>query len=355
MKVWLDILTPKQVMFFKPLVDSLMKGGHDVLSTSRDYREATELARIKNLEIKVVGKHGGEGKYDKLRASASRVFELAEIIRAFEPDLAITFSSPEGARVSFGLGIKHYCFNDSPHAIAVSKLTAPLTDLLFCPWVIPYSAWNRFGLPKTKIVRYKGLDPVAWLKRSARQPRSNPKDMIYGNGNKKKILVRLEESKAAYLTESSVKKNGYIFLDSLVKSIHESANIVVICRYSDQVTKVNERYQDKVSVVGNVIDGTSAINSCDLFIGAGGTMTAEACLMGKPAISIAPISFYVERYLLKTGLLLKALKPTDLVKLATKILKDPSRSSSQKQNAKLILEKMEDPIQTILRFILAHQ
>ena len=30
MKVWLDILTPKQVMFFKPLVDSLMIDGHDV-------------------------------------------------------------------------------------------------------------------------------------------------------------------------------------------------------------------------------------------------------------------------------------------------------------------------------------
>jgi predicted glycosyltransferase len=355
MKVWLDILTPKQVMFFKPLVDSLTIGGHDVLSTSRDYREATELARIKNLEIKVVGKHGGEGKYDKLRASASRVFELAELVQAFEPDLAITFSSPEGARVSFGLGIRHYCFNDSPHATAVSKLTAPLTDLLFCPWIIPYSAWNKFGLPKTNIVRYKALDPVAWLKRSAGQPRSHPTDMIYRNGNKKNILVRLEESKAAYLTESSVKKNGYLFLDCLVKSIHDLANIVVICRYSDQVTKVNERYQDKVSVVGNIIDGTSAINSCDLFIGAGGTMTAEACLMGKPAISIAPISFYVERYLLKSGLLLKALKPTDLVKLATKTLKDPSRSSSQKQNAKLILEKMEDPIQTVMRYILAHQ
>ena len=257
--------------------------------------------------------------------------------------------------MSFGLGIKHYCFNDSPHATAVSKLTVPLADLLFCPWVIPYSAWNRFGIPKTNIVRYKGLDPVAWLKRSASQPCSKPIDMIYENGNKKNILVRMEESKAAYLTESSAKKNGYLFLDSLVKSIHELANIVVICRYSDQMTKVIERYQDKVSVVGNVIDGTSAINSCDLFIGAGGTMTAEACLMGKPVISIAPISFYVERYLLKTGLLLKALKPTDLVKLATKTLNDPSRTSSQKQNAKLILEKMEDPIQTIMRYILAHE
>lgn len=39
-------------MFFKPLVDSLMIDGHDVLCTSRDYREATELARLKDFKIK---------------------------------------------------------------------------------------------------------------------------------------------------------------------------------------------------------------------------------------------------------------------------------------------------------------
>ena len=354
MKVWLDILTPKQVMFFKPLVDSFTTDGHDVLSTSRDYREATELARIKNLQIKVVGKHGGASAYNKLRASALRVYELAELVQAFEPDFAITFSSPEGARVSFGLGITHYCFNDSPHATAVSKLTAPLTDVLFCPWVIPYSAWTKFGISKAKIVRYKALDPVAWLKRSVRQPK-NFIDRNYEKDNKKRILVRLEESKAAYLAQNSAKEKGYLFLDSLVQSLHNSANIVVICRYSDQVEKVNERYQGKVSAIGEIIDGTSAINSCDLFIGAGGTMTAEACLMGKPAISIAPISFYVERFLLRKGLLLKALKPNDLVKFATKALEDSNGSSRQKRNANALLEKMEDPIQKVMRYILAHQ
>lgn len=352
MKVWLDILTPKQVMFFKPLFDTLIAEGHDVLSTSRDYREATELAKRKNLKITVVGSHGGGDKYDKLRASANRVFELAEIVRAFEPNLAITFSSPEGARVSFGLGIRHFSFSDSPHATAVSKLTAPLTDLLFCPWIIPYSAWSKFGLPKTSIIRYNALDPVAWLKRSTDQLYTHTNtDTIYGNRSKKNVLVRLEESKAAYLAENATKKNRYDFLDYLVESIPDLATIIVMCRYSDQVTKVNERYQGKVSVIGNVIDGISAINSCDLFIGAGGTMTAEACLMGKPAISIAPISFYVEKYLLKSGLLLKALNPTDLVRLVTKTLKDPSESARHRQNASLILQKMEDPIETVMRYI----
>jgi uncharacterized protein len=73
--------------------------------------------------------------------------------------------------------------------------------------------------------------------------------------------------------------------------------------------------------------------------------------MGKPAISIAPISFYVERYLLKSGLLLKALNPTDLVRLTSKALKDPSEPARQKQNASLILQEMEDPIEIVMRYI----
>lgn len=342
-------------MFFKPLVDSLQEKDHEILCTSREYREATELARLKNLELKVVGKHGGEEKYDKLRASALRVFKLAYIVDQFKPDLAITFSSPEGSRVSFGLGIKHYCFSDSPHAMAVSKLTVPLADRLFCPWIIPYSAWTKIGLPRTRVVKYRALDPAAWLMRD--YPIAKPKilERLEMEANKKNILVRLEESKAAYITECSRKKDGYLFLDSLVESAGDLANIVVICRYADQVKNVIERYGNKVSVIGSTIDGVAMINYCDLFIGAGGTMTAEACLMGKPTISIAPITFYVEKYLIRSGLLVKASKPIEVLRLARKIVTDPTRHVVQKRNANIILGKMEDPIQIVMRYIFDHQ
>lgn len=142
LKIWFDILTPKQVMFFRRTVTLLHNSGHEVLCTSRQYREAVELAKIKKLNLVIVGSHGGADRYDKLRQSASRTFELAGTVKRFGPDVAITFSSPEGARVAFGLGIKHIGFNDSPHAEAVARLTIPLMSKLLCPWVIPYSAWT---------------------------------------------------------------------------------------------------------------------------------------------------------------------------------------------------------------------
>jgi predicted glycosyltransferase len=152
LKIWFDILTPKQVMFFRRAVNLLKKSGHDVLCTSRKYREAVELARIKKLDLIPIGSHGGADRYHKLRESAHRTYELTEVIKQFEPDAAITFSSPEGSRVAFGLGITHIGFNDSPHAEAVAKLTIPLTSKLHCPWVIPHSAWLGYGIAKKNVV-----------------------------------------------------------------------------------------------------------------------------------------------------------------------------------------------------------
>ena len=94
-------------MFFKHVVDRLKEKNHDLLCTGRNYRECVQLSKLKKFELKTVGKYGGSSKYGKLRASSSRIFGLAKEIDKFKPDLCISFSSPEAARVAFGLGIPH--------------------------------------------------------------------------------------------------------------------------------------------------------------------------------------------------------------------------------------------------------
>ena len=94
-------------MFFKPAIDILRKQDNEVLCTSRNYREANELSKIKMLDLLIVGNHGGSDLFNKLYESTNRIMELSKIIHNFSPDLAISFSSPEASRVSFGLGINH--------------------------------------------------------------------------------------------------------------------------------------------------------------------------------------------------------------------------------------------------------
>jgi predicted glycosyltransferase len=339
-------------MFFKPVVDLLREADNELLCTSRDYREAIELASIKHLDLKVVGRHGGAGRYEKLCESANRIFELADIIKHFEPDTAITFSSPEGARVAFGLGIKHIGLNDSPHAVSVAKLTIPLMNHLFCPWVIPYSAWLNFGISKNNITKYRALDPAAWLKR---HPISLPLpsamiDNFNFDTQKKTILIRPEETKASYIADKKI-SNRISMIDAVVNNLSELANIIILCRYEDQIIEITKRYEGKVHVLQKVTDGTSLISLADIFIGAGGTMTAEASLLGKPTISIAPVPFYVEKYLVSSGLVQKASNSKNLVRLTKKMILNKDYASKQRKMAKHILDNMDDPIDKILSFL----
>jgi predicted glycosyltransferase len=268
-------------------------------------------------------------------------YELAEVVKQFGPDVAVTFSSPEGSRVAFGLGIRHIGFNDSPHAEAVAKLTIPLTSKLYCPWVIPRYAWSGYGIAKKNIVHYRALDPAAWLKHH-----NNDDDIQEVKQERKMILLRLEESKASYIADKKI--NTIKMIERFVDELWQSANIVVLCRYKDQIADIESRYGNKVQVLRNVVEGTNLIKSTQLFVGAGGTMTAEAALLGKPTISIAPIQFYVEKYLIRSGLVKRAIDSRSLVRLGTKMMSDKGYVQTQQKRAARILRRMEDPTESMI-------
>lgn len=359
-RIWFDILTPKQIMFFKPAIDILRKQNNDVLCTSRNYREANELSKIKGLDLLFVGSHGGADLYNKLYNSTDRIMELSKIIHDFSPDLVISFSSPEASRVSFGLGINHLGFNDSPHAEAVARLSLPLLTKLFSPSIIPLSSWIKYGISSKQIIRYNGLDPVAWL---IRHDESNlnkinndsEKTGILENLNidpaKKTILIRLEESKASYITNKKLITQPLALVDCIVKHFNEKNNIVILCRYVDQINEISGRFKNKAIVLTDVVDGLELLKSVDVFIGAGGTMTAESALLGKPTISIAPVHFYVDDYLKRTGLIKRAFTMSRLVSLVNMFLNDDNNCMLLKEKARGILQTMEDPIDKLVLYI----
>ncbi len=343
LKVWIDILTPKQALFFNPLIEELKGEGHEVLSSSRLYREVNQLSKKIGLECVIVGKHGGDSLYGKLVSSSERVSTLADLINDWKPDCAISFSSPECARVAYGLNIKHVCVNDSPHAQSVAKLTIPLSHILLTPWIIPYSSWTRYGISQNNIMKYKALDPVAWLKRMESydlEILDLPIDKA-----KKTIVIRLEESYAAYLLGL-----GNKWSDDLLKGVlnrFQDSNIVVLCRYEPQLSKILENYGDKFIVPKEVIIGFNLLKNSDLFIGMGGTMTAESALMGVPTISAYQgKDTFVEDYLIRKRLIVKPRTLKGILE-NVKTLMDERTKASIKRRAEGLLSRMEDPIEKV--------
>lgn len=336
-------MTPKQVLFFKPVIDSLRESGAEVLATSRRYREVGPLAERAGLKLEYVGDRGTRGQEDQLLAATRRQEELIPLVRGFEPQVAVSIASAVCARVAFGLGIRHVAVNDSPHSEVAGRLSIPLSYHLLCPWVIPYRAWEPFGVRRNQVSTYRALDPAVWLKRD---PLPGPiPDLDPG---KKTITVRVQESDAPYLAKADMN-----WVDTVLESLlgaFPDANLVALCRYDYQIEEVRARFGSKWIVPEEVVGGHDLLAETDLFVGMGGTMNAEAALMGIPTISAFQGPLYTDRYLQSVGLLGRALTPRALVTQAGRYLADSFRERYSRK-ARRILGSMEDPVPKISGYI----
>lgn len=340
MKIWIDILTPKQLLFSEPIIEKLGQK-HDILCTSRQYNEVTKLAKIRHFDLIFVGKHGGGDKKSKLKASIERIEKLSKKIKNFEPDAVISFGSPEAARISFGLGIKHIMFCDSPHANAVMRLTLPLIQKLLIPYVIPKKEFSKFGINEKDIVQYKAIDAVVTMQRKINQNIISP----FKNNNKKNILIRVEEEEASYTSKSS----KIIPIIKKIANDYKDENIIVLGRYTQQIINLQKIMGKKIKVIKMSFDGKYLLNDTDVFIGSGGTMTAESALMGIPTISYNAVPNIIENFLVKKSLVKRETNPK---KVSNEIKRIFARKNDQNQKrAKKVVKQMEDPIEKLIKII----
>ena len=340
MKIWIDILTPKQLLFSEPIIEKLGQK-HDILCTSREYNEVTKLAKIRHFDLIFVGKHGGGDKKSKLKASIERIEKLSKKIKKFEPDVVISFGSPEAARISFGLGIRHIMFCDSPHANAVMRLTLPLIQKLLIPYVIPKKEFSKFGINEKDIVQYKAIDAVVTMQRKINQNIISP----FKNNNKKNILIRVEEEEAAYTSKSS----KIIPIIQKIANDYKDENIIVLGRYSQQIINLQKIIGKKIKIIKMSFDGKYLLNDTDVFIGSGGTMTAESALMGIPTISYNAVPNIIENFLVKKSLVKRETNPK---KVSSEIKRIFARKNDENQKrAKKVVKQMEDPIEKLIKII----
>ena len=311
------------------MVSKLSKN-HKILCTSRNYREVVELSKIKKVNLRLIGKHGGSTKEGKLHSSIQRMNYLLDVVAKFSPDLTVSFCSPEAARISYGIGIKHVAFSDSPHAEAVMRLSVPLVQKLLIPWVIPKNEFVKYGISKKDIIHYKAIDAAVIVKEKSRIEKVNV------DTTKKTIVIRPEESEAAYIL-------GKTESDNIIQEISkesESFNIIVLARYISQKNRLKEKFGKKINIMDKVVDGKSLLNITDLFIGSGGTMTAEAALMGVPTISYDAAPNYIEKHLVRIGLVRREINAKKISTLIKKMLND---NKANKEKARIVLSSMEDP------------
>ena len=100
--------------------------------------------------------------------------------------------------------------------------------------------------------------------------------------------------------------------------------------------------------MNNVVNGKSLLSITDVFVGSGGTMTAESALMGIPTVSYDAVPNYIEKYLVRIGLIRRETNPKKISFLVKNMLRDDKRNT---EKAKKILDSMEDPYLKLINTI----
>jgi len=349
LKIWFDILTPKQLLFFEPIIQRLKKN-HTVLCTSRKYNQVTDLAKIRKQKLVIIGKYGGVKKHDKLDASLSRSKLLVRKISKFLPDITLSSCSPEAARVSYGLGIPHICFSDSPHATAVMKLSLPYANKLLIPWIIPKSDFKNMGIKPKNIIQYKTIDAAQITKQKVFL--SCGTDI--NSREWKTILIRTPEEEAAY----SSKQSDIVGIIKKIKKDFLGCHITVLTRYEKQAELLKKKFsksaQSKFQIVSKVVDGKKLLLDSDVFVGSGGTMTAESALLGVPTISYNAIPNRIEDYLVSKKIVTRCMTPNKVAERITHVFQQTSyRGGGHERTRRLRIKKfvnsLEDPYPILLK------
>ena len=116
LKIWIDILTPKQLLFSEPIIEKLGQK-HEILSTSREYNEVSKLAKISARSTRKNYKKSNncclerrDYRFFQVEEGSFKPFELETSFPGFEG----VFENDERAESSQEISLKdtlHYQFD----------------------------------------------------------------------------------------------------------------------------------------------------------------------------------------------------------------------------------------------------
>ena len=314
MRIWYDACTGKHMRYGVAIAKRLRESGCEVILTTREHPDTLALAHILDEKPTVVGKYQPSTLSSRIEESAKRIIQFSKMFKDQPPDVAIAHQSVELCRTAFGLGIPIILTADTPHAKAVNKLTIPFADTLVVSEALPNQFLKKY-CPEN-IVRFKGVDEVAWIKNLKPQKRSSKKPLI---------IVREIETKAAYALEAS---NHAL---ETAKKLEALGEVLLLKRYSSK-----EEF----------VDSARAVANADLVVSAGGTIAREAALQGVPSIITSEIGrTYVNTYLASKGFPIFMCDPQDTLKLAKKYV-------GNKVDVKDKLAQFDDPVDVIEKAVM---
>lgn len=342
--IWLDALTSKQALLMHYLSLKLRSKGYEIIITCRKYDYIESLLKGYGEKFVSIGEHGGKSLNKKLVAYAERTLKLAKFINEIKPSVLISYPSPSGCRVAFGLSIPIILMNDTPHAEAVNKLTIPLANYLIFSKCIPLEEFKPYILPKTKIYRFNGVDELEWVINYKPPKQFKEKTLSIIDLNKPFIIFRPEETQASYYKYRPVFHKVLKYLASKF-----DGTIIFLPRCRSQRKYVLKHFKN-IIVPESALDLRILYPKASLVITGGATIAREAALMGTPSISYFPRKTLVNECVSSWGFPLYNIHDwISLRKHISTLLEEPTRLSGNQ--LRKIYSQLEKPSTAVIKVL----
>lgn len=320
MRIWIDLATPPQVIFFRPILRCLIRRGHELLITAQDYAQTIPLVERYGLPADRIGRHGGHGIRRKTIASLDRAKQLARWARCHRPiDLAVSHNSYTQALAARTLGIRIVNLMDYEHQ-PMNHLSFRLANRVIVPECFPEEIVARCGASK-KTIRYPGFKEQVYL--SDFFPTENYLNEFRVPPDRVTIAMRPPSTWTMY--HLAVKNP--LFDDLLfMLANRDDTFIILLPRIPEQAEVVRRRGYSNVWIPPRPLDGPTLVYAADMVISGGGTMNREAAVLGTPAYTVfMGKSAAVDRELMSLGRMIGIADPGDIEKISVE-KKDHSKA-----------------------------
>lgn len=289
MKIWLEISNSPHINLFSGMIRELGRA-HEVVVTARPLANTLDLLKLHGIAHTVVGKHYGAGRFAKFYGYPVRVGQLWHFLKDKKIDAAISQSSFHSPVVARLLGVRSIYMNDNEHALGNVPSFLAASTIMVPEFLSTEHLRKQYASPR-KLVRYPGVKEGIYLHRLDHvlaQSRNVP-----GGKRRRSVYIRPEPWTAQYY------RGRINFLDDLLLGLKDEVDVTLLPRGREQAKHYAQRRFGGIRVISTALDIAEIAPDCDLFIGAGGTMTREMAVLGIPTISVYQDELLdVDRYLL---------------------------------------------------------
>jgi hypothetical protein len=239
----------------------------------------------------------------------ARVRGLTRWARGFAPDVALSHNSYGQILAARALGLKVVTAMDYEGQPA-NHLAFRLAHTVLLPEALRGSGVAAQGAGGGRARFYPGFKEELYLGDFRHDPGVAGSLLPARNGSPL-VVVRTPPSRAAYH-----RFGNPLFGAALERLGRAGAHCVALVRHAEQRSAIESLALENIVVPDRAVDSRSLIYEADLVIGAGGTMTREAALMGVPTYSVfAGEQPAVDRELERKGMLRRLQQADELLPL----------------------------------------